>query len=138
MNGKCLAVKMKYSVLMDFKDKKRGIGLAYALNGVRQAFRTERNFRIHLAAGLLAVGLAVFLKLSSYEWLFLSFSIAFVLQAELLNTAIEKMIDYIKPEYHAAAKAIKDIAAAAVLITAAAAISTGIVIFLPKLLRLFQ
>lgn len=123
---------------MDFKDKKRGIGLAYALNGVRQAFRTERNFRIHLAAGLLAVGLAVFLKLSSYEWLFLSFSIAFVLQAELLNTAIEKMIDYIKPEYHAAAKAIKDIAAAAVLITAAAAISTGIVIFLPKLLRLFQ
>ena len=114
--------------------KKRGIGLKHALDGMRACFRSERNFRIHIACGAAAVILGIWLRLTGMEWIMLILIIAFVLAAELLNAAIEMLLDHTRPEKHPAAKAIKDMSAAAVLVSAIAALLAGIFLFVPKML----
>lgn len=113
--------------------KKRGIGLRFALAGLKTALLTERNFRIHLMAMLLVLLLALFFDLSAIEWMVLFLTISMVLVTELLNSVIEVLIDYLRPEIHPEAKKIKDMSAAAVLITAIIAVIIGCIIFIPKL-----
>lgn len=68
------------------------------------------------------------------EWIFILSAIYIVLIAELVNSLFERVIDYIKPEYHLHAKIIKDIAAGIVLLTASLSVIIGLIIFLPKVL----
>ncbi len=72
------------------------------------------------------------------KWIVVFFAIGLVLVAEMLNTAIEKMIDYLKPDIHPEAKAIKDLAAGAVLVSALTAVAAGLFVFLPELFKLFK
>ena len=116
--------------------KKRGIGLRYALNGIKEAFVHERNIRIHLIATILVVSAGVFFSLTAVEWLFVLFAIQLVIITELINSTIERMIDYFKPELHPKAKVIKDMAAGSVLIAALFSVIIGMIIFLPKLLNM--
>lgn len=117
-------------------NKKRGIGFEYALNGLKEAFIRERNFRIHLLIALIVVIVSFMLKLTLFEWLFIILAIHIVLMAELINTIAERIIDHIRPEIHPKAKIIKDIGAAIVLMSAIFSIIIGMMIYLPKLLVL--
>ena len=106
-------------------------GFGYAFKGVRYATGTQLNFRVHLFLTAVAVALGFVLRISTTEWLWISLAIALVLASELLNTAIEILTDLVSPGYHEKAGHIKDVAAAAVLITAFLAIITGAIIFIP-------
>lgn len=119
---------------MEGKRKKRGIGLEFALNGLKEAFLRERNFRIHVFVAIIVIGCCFYFKLAAVEWMFILIMIQTVLIAELVNSLMERMIDYIKPEYHIQAKIIKDIAAAVVLIAAIFSVIVGLIIFIPKIL----
>lgn len=112
---------------------KRGIGLSFAINGLIEAFKRERNFRIHLYVTGIVISISIYVKLTPVEWLFIITAIYFVLVAELINSLFERVIDYIKPDYHLQAKIIKDIAAGIVLLTASLSVIIGLIIFLPKL-----
>jgi diacylglycerol kinase (ATP) len=108
----------------------------FAWNGVRVFFKTEANAQVHLFFTVVAVMLSFSLPLSKSEILFIVFSVAFVWMAEVINTVIEKLVDFISVESDPRIKIIKDMAAGAVLIASAAALLAGLIIFLPKLLTL--
>jgi diacylglycerol kinase len=104
----------------------------YAFNGFEYAFKTQFNFKFHCGAAIFAVILGFALNISSAEWLWICLAIGLVLIVELLNTAIEILVDFVSPQQHPKAGAIKDISAAAVLISALLSIAIGLVIFIPK------
>lgn len=112
--------------------KKKGIGLTYAFNGLKEAFKRERNFRIHLYVTIVVIFFCLYFQLTAMEWVIILMMIHIVLIAELVNSLMERMIDYMKPEYHPQAKIIKDISAAVVLIAAITSIIIGTIIFFPK------
>lgn len=85
-----------------------------------------------ITALLLGMGL----RISTNEWLWLIVNIAFVLAGELINTAIELLVDFVSPKYHEKAGHIKDMTAGAVTVIALNAFISGLIIFLPKLYRL--
>ncbi|WP_102026992.1 diacylglycerol kinase family protein [Salirhabdus sp. Marseille-P4669] len=118
----------------DFKDSKKGIGLRYALNGIFLTFRTERNFRIHVAFKILVIIVGFFLELSKLEWGIIILCIALVLMAEMLNSALELLIDHLFPNVHPVAGKVKDIAAGSVLIAAICSAIIGFIIFVPKII----
>jgi diacylglycerol kinase (ATP) len=119
------------------------ISFKYAWAGISYAFQTQRNFRIHVILGGLALGLGAFLHLSAVEMSIVGLTIGAVLSMELLNTAIESVVDLtVKQNYHELARIAKDCAAAAVLIAALAAIGVASSLILPrfciKLWQIFQ
>jgi diacylglycerol kinase (ATP) len=105
----------------------------YAIEGLKTFFVSQPNAIIHLLLTLMAFSGAVFCNVSVAEAVALILSAASVWAAELFNTAIEKLADTISSEFHPGIKFIKDVAAAAVLVTAIAAFLVGAIIFLPKL-----
>ncbi|UOQ93773.1 diacylglycerol kinase family protein [Halobacillus shinanisalinarum] len=118
------------------RKQRKFIGLRFAINGLKEVFLRERNFRIHLLIAGLACLMGVWLLISWIEWAILITIIALVLTLEVINSSIERVIDYLAPEQHPLARIIKDMAAAAVLIAAIASILIGMCIFLPKMLLL--
>jgi diacylglycerol kinase (ATP) len=119
-----------------FSWKARLKSFVYAWEGIVSFFRKEHNAQIHLAATFLVLVLSVTLGVNKWEAIAVVFSVAFVWITEMINTAIEKAIDFISVEKHPQIKLIKDIAAGAVLIAAIAAVIVGCFIFIPKLLML--
>lgn len=99
-------------------------------------FRSEHNAQIHLAITFLVLVLSVTLGVNKWEAIAVVFSIAIVWVTEMVNTAIEKTIDFVSLEKHPQIKLVKDIAAGAVLIASVAAVIVGLFIFIPKLLAL--
>lgn len=111
------------------------LSFKYAGQGVSYAFRTQRNFRIHLAIGAIALSLSLYFKLSAVACSIISLTIALVLVLELLNTALEAVVDLtVGREFHQLAKIAKDCAAGAVLIAAIAALVIAGVLLLPYIL----
>jgi diacylglycerol kinase (ATP) len=106
----------------------------YAFSGLRYLLWTQRNAKIHTAISLAAIALAFVLRLDRYEWLTLMLTIAIVLAAEGVNTALEAAVDLASPDYHPLAKIAKDVGAGTVLLTAIGAVLVGLVLFLPHLL----
>jgi diacylglycerol kinase (ATP) len=107
--------------------------------GVNYAFQTQRNFRIHIVVGLLAIGLSIFLHLSRVEIAIIGLTISAVLTMELLNTALESVVDLtVRQTYHELAKIAKDCAAGAVLISALAAVLVAGSLLLPPLIQLVR
>jgi undecaprenol kinase len=100
----------------------------FAFEGIKTTFNTERNFRIHLVAAILVIVWAWILKIPTWDFALLLIVISLVLCAELLNTAIEAVIDLVSPEWHPLAKVAKDTAAGAVLVSAVFAVAVGLVI----------
>jgi diacylglycerol kinase (ATP) len=116
--------------------KQRCKSFLYAFRGIGFAFRTQHNLWIHLVLAAVAVGLGFRLKISRTEWCFIAFAIGLVIAAELFNTAIEWLVDMVSPEWNEKAGKVKDVAAAAVLVSAVTALAIGCIIFLPKLVAL--
>lgn len=115
------------------KRKKKFIGFRFAWHGLKEVIKTERNFKIQLACGLTALAAGAFFGLHRFEWLALVLIIGVVLGMEMINSAIERILDYLAPDLHPAAGMIKDVAAGAVFIAALASVAIGLIIFLPKL-----
>ena len=108
----------------------------YAWAGLKQLFATEHNSWLHMGVMLIVITLGFILKVTVNEWIALLIVMALVWMAELFNTCLEKTMDFISGETHPQIKIIKDMAAAAVLITALMAVMVGCLIFLPKIFML--
>lgn len=107
----------------------------FALAGLAYLLRTQRNARIEVAIGLIAILAGAVLGLSPAEWGVLVLTISVVLVLESLNTALELAVDLASPRIDPKAKAAKDLSAAAVLIAALGSIAVGVALFGPKLVR---
>ncbi|XGV96684.1 MAG: diacylglycerol kinase family protein [Leptolyngbya sp. BL-A-14] len=110
------------------------VSFKYAWAGISYAFQTQRNFRVHVFVGTFAIVLGLCLQLSAVEMAIIGLTIGAVLAMELLNTALESVVDLtVKQSYHELAKIAKDCAAAAVLVSALAAVCVASSLLLPKL-----
>ena len=119
-------MESKHSLFKSFK---------FAFSGLETAITKGKNFRIQIILGIIATGLGIIYKISSFEWLSLILIIASVLILELINTAIESIVDLVSPEIQGKAKVAKDVSAAGVLIASIASVFIGALIFLPKILH---
>jgi diacylglycerol kinase (ATP) len=123
--GRDLAWQIAPTLMISFK---------YAWAGLRYAFVSQRNFRIHTVIGILAVSLSIYLQLTAVEIAVISLTSGLVLAMESLNTAIESVVDLtVKQSYHELAKIAKDCAAGAVLISAMTAVLVAGSLLLPPL-----
>lgn len=93
--------------------------------------------RIHVGIAFIAVMAGVAFQISSSEWLALVIVISFVFMLEILNTAIETLVDLYTEEYHHLGKIAKDTAAGAVMVAAIMSVCVGLIIFLPKIIHWF-
>jgi diacylglycerol kinase (ATP) len=103
------------------------------MQGFRTAFRTERNIKIMLAGATLAVVAGLIVGLDAVRWAIVLLCCGVVLSAELVNTAIETIVDLVSPEFHPLAGRAKDIAAAAVWVLCVIVAGVGIVVFVSAL-----
>lgn len=108
-----------------------------AFRGVFEGLRTEKNLQIHYAIAALTIIAGFTLHVSRLEWLFIFFAIAMTVVMEIINTAIEKILDLTHPHYNREVRYIKDVFAAIVLISAFTAVVIGSIIFIPKIIALF-
>jgi diacylglycerol kinase len=105
----------------------------FAWAGLKYILAAERSARLHLAASLLALLLGWLLGLSAWEWLWIVLAIGWVWTAETFNTSIERLADAVTMERDDRIRAVKDMAAAGVLVSAAGALVIGLIIFVPHL-----
>ena len=125
------------------KGKKKTFGLkrffksfTYAIHGIITAFKTEQNLLFDAIFAFIVIILGFVLKLSTMEFIVVILAIGLVISMELINTAIEYVVDMSMPEIHPLAKISKDIASGAVLISAVSALVIGIIIYFPKIINL--
>jgi diacylglycerol kinase (ATP) len=106
----------------------------YAGSGVKYTFITQRNFKIHTLIALVAIALCIWLRLPLGDTAIIGLTVALVMTLELVNTAIEAVVDLlVKQSYHELAKIAKDCAAGAVLISALASLLVAALLILPPL-----
>ncbi len=109
--------------------------LQHAFRGLARAIKTEPNVKWQLLATVLAITLGLIVQLSRGEWLVVFVVSGLVLIMELVNTALEKTLDIIKPRFDEQIGRVKDIMAGAVLIASLVAFISGILVFWPHLFR---
>lgn len=97
--------------------------------------KTQKHVQFHVVAGISVLLFAWWSKVTRFEWLILILAIASVISAEVMNSAIETVVDMVQPNYHPLAGIAKDVAAGAVLVTAIQAVVIGLIVFAPALLR---
>lgn len=121
-----------------FQSRSFNRSLMFALNGVRLAFRSQRNFRKHLVIAFLTFAIAYFLKISVIEFCIIIFANAFVLVIEMINSVVEFVIDaYYKNKWAKLAKLAKDIGAGAVLVSACTSALISLLIFGSKIYEFY-
>lgn len=122
---------------MDSHDKPVRLwkSFSFALTGIKAALLMERNMRIHFFVSLVVIGCSILFSISKLEWLFVILAIGGIFSLELMNTAVERVVDLITEEYHPLAKQAKDLAAGAVFIYAIIAVVIGIMVFTPYFFR---
>lgn len=129
---------------MDFKNnyensiKRFVYSFKYAARGLKHAISHEHNLKLHLLIAVVVICLAIVLKISLYEKIILLFVIGVVISLEVVNTAIERVVDLVTKEYHPLAKLAKDISAGAVLIFSIFAVCIGILIFYRPILEILE
>lgn len=105
----------------------------YAFRGLFKTLREEQNLQAQSALGLIAVLLGWYFKIQAWQWAVLALAIGLVILMEIINSAIERITDVLKPRIDNYVKEIKDIMAAAVMLASILAIIIGLIIFLPYL-----
>jgi diacylglycerol kinase len=106
----------------------------FAFKGMKIVFSSQQNVWIHMIIAVMVVPAGFIARLTVAEWCIIVLTICLVLAMEFVNTAIEKLVDFVSPGFHEQAGIVKDISAAAVLLTAIGAVVVGIIIFLPRIL----
>jgi len=126
---------------MDSQDKPKVFQLissfSFAAEGIMTALRTERNMRFHFVSSIIVLIASFYFSISAMEWIFILFAIGGMFALELVNTAIERVVDLVTSDYQPLAKEAKDMAAGAVMVYAAISAIIGTVIFLPYILKQF-
>lgn len=121
----------------EYKKKQKLYGsFRAAFKGIKDGLFCERNFQIHLFVALLVIVMGFVLSISLLEWAVIVLSIVLVMATELINTALEILIDYFNPDIHPVIGKVKDMVAGSVLIVSIGSFAVGMIIFLPKLLVL--
>jgi diacylglycerol kinase (ATP) len=116
-----------------------GSSFLYAGQGMWYALRTQRNFRIHVIASILVIAAGLALELPNTQIAILGLTCGAVMALELINTALEAVVDLtVKQSYHELAKIAKDCAAAAVFVAALTAILVGVCLMAPPLLVILE
>ncbi|HFI0513749.1 TPA: diacylglycerol kinase family protein [Streptococcus suis] len=117
-----------------WKNRELMSSLDFAVSGLITAFKEERNMRKHAVSAILVILAGLVFQVSVTEWLFLLLSISLVIAFEIVNSAIENVVD-LASDYHFSmlAKNAKDMAAGAVLFVSGFALLTGLIIFVPKI-----
>ena len=120
-----------------WKNRTLVASMEFAITGIITAFKEERNMRKHMVSAILASIAGAVFRISAIEWLFLLLAIFLVITFEIINSAIENVVD-LASNYHFSmlAKNAKDMAAGAVLVISGYAVLTGLIIFVPKVLKL--
>ncbi len=108
--------------------------IGFAFKGMIKLITTEHSVMVQFSLGILLTIAGFYFDISATEWMFQILAIGFVLAIEGLNTAVEKIADFIHPDYHERIGFIKDIAAGAVFFAALTAITIGLIIYVPKFL----
>ena len=121
-------MEKKYNLISSFK---------CAICGIVTALKRERNLKIHFVFMVLVIIAGILLKISKGEWFVCLILFALVIASELINTAIEQMVDLAMPEKNEKAKYAKDASAGAVLFCAIISAIIGLIIFIPKIIALF-
>ncbi len=121
-----------------FSVRKRGRSFQFAFRGVAGVLRTQHNAWIHAAATVAVVVAGLLFGVSLLEWGMLVLAIAAVWSAEAFNTAVETLGDAVSADQHPMVGRAKDAAAGAVLIAALGAAIIGLLVFVPRLLRMTQ
>jgi diacylglycerol kinase (ATP) len=116
-----------------FSIRKRAYSFTYAAEGIMRFLRSEHNAWVHLAATIMVIVLVVLYRVTTIEAVLLVFSIGFVWAAEIFNTCIERIMDFISTERHPQIQLIKDMSAGAVLVAAITALIIGLIVFVPKI-----
>ena len=118
-----------------WKNRTLVASMEFAITGIITAFKEERNMRKHMISAILAIIAGTVFRISVTEWLFLLLAIFLVITFEIINSAIENVVD-LASNYHFSmlAKNAKDMAAGAVLIISGYAVLTGLIIFVPKII----
>lgn len=106
----------------------------YAMRGLIKTIREEQNLKVQGIVAIIVTILAYFLNITRIEWCLLIFAIVLVVVMEIINSAVERVTDVLKPRIHDYVKEIKDIMAAAVMLASVAASIIGLIIFLPYLI----
>ncbi|HFI0082361.1 TPA: diacylglycerol kinase family protein [Streptococcus suis] len=117
-----------------WKNRELMSSLDFAVSGLKTTFKEERNMRKHAVSAILVILAGLVFQVSVTEWLFLLLSISLVIAFEIVNSAIENVVD-LASDYHFSmlAKNAKDMAAGAVLFVSGFALLTGLIIFVPKI-----
>ena len=116
-----------------FSIRERVKSFQYALSGIGKFLQSEHNGRLHLLATIFVIVAALLLKVSAIEAAVLTITVGFVWVAEMFNTCVEKIMDFVSGEEHEEIKFIKDVAAGAVLVASITALLIGLFIFIPKI-----
>jgi diacylglycerol kinase len=121
-----------------FSIKSRLDSFRFAFRGLVLLIKNEHNARIHLFAAFVAITIGILLKITTLDWVLLAIAIGLVFLTELINSSLETLANFVKPEYNEAIRNAKDYAAAAVLISALISLITGSLIFIPRILALLK
>lgn len=111
------------------------LSFKYAFEGVFHALRFNQNLRIHFAIATLVIIASIFFRVNNFEKGILGITILLVISAEMINTSIEEMVDFVINEHKKEAKIAKDVSAGMVLLTAIGSIIVGVLIFTPYILN---
>ncbi|WP_340201953.1 diacylglycerol kinase [Ascidiimonas sp. W6] len=112
---------------------KRIKSIGYAFKGILLLVTTEASIKVQLLIAVLVTIAGFYFKISATEWMLQTITIALIVSIEGLNTAVEKIADFIHPDFNNKIGFIKDIAAGAVFVSAFAAVIVGCLIYLPKI-----
>lgn len=121
-----------------FTVSSRLLSFRNAWAGLIKVTREELNFKIHLCVTIIDIIAGFVLQINTLEWIAIILCIGLVLSMEAMNTAVEHIANYLTSETDSRIKSIKDISAAAVLITSIISVIIGVIIFLPKIILLIQ
>jgi len=121
-----------------FKNQSWGATFKHAHEGCVYAFRTQRNFKVHILLALIAMFLAIVLQLSLARFTLLVIGIVFGLSIEMINTAVEKTVDLVTDQYHPTAKIAKDVSAGAMLVASIGLLVLGALLFIPPLWQIIS
>ena len=123
--------------------KKRGImrffkSFGYSFEGLKYAYINEQSMTIHMFTSVIVVLMGFLFKITTTEWILAFVVIGVVMGTELLNTAIEAVVDLVSPEKHYLAKIAKDTASAAVFVYSMIALVTGLMVFMPYIINILK
>jgi len=109
-----------------------------AFEGIGYALKSDQNLRIHFFVAFIVILLSLYFRVNPFEMGILGIMILLVISTEMINSAIEQMVDLITNEHKQEAKIAKDVSAGMVLLTAIGSVIVGFLIFLPYIIRLFK